>query len=48
MNLHDTHQGSIEVIRLWLFGIENLNVICSSWNAEDFAIEEIAGELSGF
>lgn len=45
MNLENAHQSCIQVVSLGLFGIEDFNVICPTWDAEDFAVEEVAREL---
>lgn len=42
MYLHNTHERSVKIVRLWFLGIEDLNIICSTRNAEDFAVKEIA------
>lgn len=47
MDLHDTHQGSVEVISFWFFCVEDLHIVGPSWDAEDLAIEEVTGELAG-
>jgi hypothetical protein len=42
VNLHDAHESSIKIIRFWLLSIEDLYVVGSTRNAEDFAVEEVA------
>ena len=48
MNLHYTHQSSIQIVTLGLFGIKNLDGKCSSRDSEDLTIKEVAGELLSF
>jgi len=47
MDLHDGDQRGIEIIVLWLLGVENLDGECSTRNGEDRAPVEIPGELFG-
>ena len=45
MDLKYAHQCCVKIIGLRLFGVENLNVIGSTGDTEDFAVEKVAGEL---
>ena len=48
MNLHHTHESCIQVIRFRLLRIENLDIVCSSRNTENLAVEEITRKLPSF
>lgn len=35
MDLHNSNEGCVEVVCLWLFGIKDLHRVCSSGDGED-------------
>ena len=47
MDLHDSDETGIQVVRLRLFGVENLHWVSSSWDGEDGRFIEILRELHG-
>ena len=45
MNLHDGNERRVQIIGFWLLSVESLYRICSTWNGEDGASEEVLREL---
>lgn len=43
MDLHDSNESSIQVVRLRLLSIENVHWMCAAWDGED----RLGGEREG-
>ena len=47
MNLHDSDQAGVQIVRLRFFGVKNLHWICSARDGENGGFVEILRELDG-
>ena len=47
MNLEGRDDASVDIVRLGLFGVEDVDGVTAAWDHEDRSIVEVAAEFLG-